>query len=135
MSSPWCMGRGQILLPVLSRLRHPAVSISSAWGSALCAGWKREQDQNIAVLRQLDLFSSWAAMQCSHYSEFAFSSLFFPFGSVYVCGKGCMGHSLQSKSQQRLFLLPYLPARRRRRRLAGTSSGREAFPRRGESRT
>lgn len=44
----------------------------------VCGVEEREQDQNTAVLRQADLFSSWAAVQCSHYPEFAFSSLFFP---------------------------------------------------------
>lgn len=69
------MGRGQILLLVPSHMRHPTVTISSAWGSALCGVEVRERDQNTAVLHQSDLFSSWAAVHCSCYSEFPFFSL------------------------------------------------------------
>lgn len=82
MSSPWCMGRGQILLPVPSRVRHPAVTISSAWGSALCAGWKRGSRTRIQpYCARLICFLP--GLQCS--VPIILNSLFLPFFSLWKC--------------------------------------------------
>lgn len=116
---------------------HAAVNHLQHFGACLeCGMGMRGCDLGFCgIWIQLCCTSLMCFLPALHYSEF-----FFPFGSVCISGKDCLGHFLYSKRQQGLSpsLLPSHPstvAHTRRQGLASTFPGRMGLRNRGEHRT